>query len=72
MVLYTPLAQEDIFPGNMEHHQMVTYKGRSVFAERVGDEWKLVQLISSNPEDFLLEEFTPGAILPNEIVHMDK
>lgn len=71
MVLYTPLSVEDIFPNYDSNYQMVTYKGRSVYARKLEGKWQLVQLMSTNPNDFLQSDFAPGVILPNEIVHDD-
>jgi hypothetical protein len=69
MVLYTPLSEHDIFPQSEASYQLVSFKGRSLYAREVDNKLHLVQLLSTNPEDFLKPEFAPGTILPNEFVH---
>ncbi|WP_164215510.1 YlzJ-like family protein [Virgibacillus sp. YIM 98842] len=67
MILYTPLSQEDIFPtanSSYNNRQFISYEGRSVYAEQMEDgSYQLLQLMSTDPQDFLDEKFTPGSIL---------
>lgn len=67
MILYTPLSQEDVFPPENDAHsnrQFISYEGRSVYAEQRKDgSYELLQLMSTDPQDFLDEKFTPGSIL---------
>lgn len=73
MVLYTPLSDYDIFKQNDPPHELLSYNGRNVYARKTDEgELQLLQLISTNPQDYLQKEFTPGTILPNEGVHKSK
>ncbi|WP_306798580.1 YlzJ-like family protein [Oceanobacillus saliphilus] len=67
MILYTPMAHSDIFPVEMDSYsnlESVSYKGRTVYAERMPDgSYQIQQLLSSDPNDFLNAEFSPGRIL---------
>lgn len=64
MLLYTPLSYEEIFPGEEDRHQLVVYNGRPCYVKKRDDEtYELVQLISTDPYDFLRIEFTPGTII---------
>lgn len=66
MILYTPLSQADIFPNNDEDHpkrQCVSYQGRMLYVEEGDDgSYELLQLLSTDPQDFLSAEFSPGNI----------
>jgi hypothetical protein len=67
MILYTPLSQEEVFPPANESYSnrhFISYEGRSVYAEQMEDgSYQLLQLMSTDPQDFLDEKFTPGSIL---------
>ena len=73
MVHYTPLSIDEIFPQEEENHQLVSYQGKSLYVKKneQGD-LQLVQLLSTDPQDFLNSTFTPGAILRNENVQQMK
>ncbi|GAB3794911.1 YlzJ-like family protein [Virgibacillus kimchii] len=67
MILYTPLSQEDVFPTANDaysNRQFMSYEGKSVYVEQNNDgSYQLLQLMSTDPQDFLNEKFTPGSIL---------
>ncbi|WP_339227763.1 YlzJ-like family protein [Oceanobacillus sp. FSL K6-2867] len=67
MILYTPLTQHDIFPvdqegySNMEH---IAYDGRMIYAKKTKDgSYQIQQLVSTDPQDYLRDEFSPGSTL---------
>lgn len=68
MILYTPLAQEDIFPETADPtagRHFVTYEGRTVYVEQTADgSYQMLRLLSTDPQDFLNERYAPGSILP--------
>ena len=68
MILYTPLSESDIFPttdNTYANRQCVTYEGRTVFVEKNNNgEYQLVQLLSTDPQDYLNDKYTPGSIIP--------
>ncbi|WP_053219607.1 YlzJ-like family protein [Virgibacillus senegalensis] len=67
MILYTPLSEADIFGIDQEayaNRQFLTINGRTVHAERNKDgSFRVLQLISTNPQDYLNETYAPGAII---------
>ncbi|WP_163971275.1 YlzJ-like family protein [Oceanobacillus halotolerans] len=67
MILYTPLTQEEVFPNDQEstnrHH--ITFQGRECYVEETKDgTYQLIQLLSTDPQDFLDENFAPGTVIP--------
>lgn len=67
MILYTPLSTTDIFPHENEttaKRQCVSHQGRSLFVEQKEDgSYELLQLLSTDPQDFLNSNYVPGTIL---------
>jgi hypothetical protein len=66
MILYTPLSQADIFPENSNDYskrQCVSYQGKLLFVEEVDKgSYELLQLLSTDPQDFLDKKYSPGNI----------
>ncbi|MFD1037928.1 YlzJ-like family protein [Virgibacillus byunsanensis] len=64
MILYTPLAESDIFPTNQDtfsNRHFISVQGKSMYVEQVEDgSYQLLQLLSTDPKDFLDENFLPG------------
>lgn len=63
MVLYTPLSQSDIFPedSSSSNRQCITYQGKTLYVEESKDgSYELLQLMSTDPQDFLNTNFSPG------------
>ncbi|MBR7794811.1 MAG: YlzJ-like family protein [Bacillota bacterium] len=69
MILYTPLSKEDIFPPSPSEHtnrHMISFEGRYMYCQQKTDgSLEVLQLLSSDPQDFLNENYAPGTILPN-------
>lgn len=67
MILYTPLSQDDIFPTTEDvfsNRQCISYAGKTCYVEKNNNgEFQLIQLLSTDPQDFLNENFTPGTII---------
>lgn len=67
MILYTPVAHNDIFPTNPDAYdkiESVMYNGRTINAEKLQDgSYQIQQLLSTDPHDFLNAEFIPGKII---------
>ncbi|MUK89857.1 hypothetical protein GMD78_15920 [Ornithinibacillus sp. L9] len=67
MILYTPLAETDIFPneaGENVNRECVSYNGKQVYVERNNDgTYQVLQLLSTDPQDFLDSTYAPGTIL---------
>lgn len=68
MVLYTPLAEADIFPQESNIYKIGQYKGKEVIVQEYEGEMHLVQLMSTNPQDFLDASFSPGAVVPKDVI----
>ncbi|GIO26209.1 YlzJ-like family protein [Ornithinibacillus bavariensis] len=68
MIHYTPLSESDIYPideAAYTNRKCVNYEGKTVFVEKnTNGEYQLVQLLSTDPQDYLNEKFTPGTIIP--------
>ncbi|GAB3066978.1 YlzJ-like family protein [Virgibacillus ainsalahensis] len=66
MILYTPLSEAEIFPHSTDEfskRHFVSHEGKSLYAEQNTDgSYQLLQLLSTNPQDFLEEKYAPGTI----------
>lgn len=64
MILYTPIATNDIFPTNDEvfnKRQCVSYAGKTLYVEETSSgDYQLLQLISTDPQDFMDVNYSPG------------
>ncbi|MCT2534581.1 YlzJ-like family protein [Aquibacillus koreensis] len=67
MILYTPLSESDIFPTesqDFQKYEMVNLQGKMVQVERLENgTCRIVQLLSTDPQDFLNEQFMPGSMV---------
>lgn len=67
MILYTPMSPAEIFPhdtNTLASRQFIVYQGRNMYVEQREDgSYQLLQLLSTDPQDFLNDTFTPGTIL---------
>ncbi|HLR07983.1 MAG TPA: YlzJ-like family protein [Bacillota bacterium] len=67
MILYTPLASTDIFPHeekDLANRQCISYEGKSMYVEQNKEgSYQLLQLLSTDPNDFLDARYTPGTII---------
>lgn len=71
MILYTPLSETDIFPTENKAYQRehLSYHGKNVIAERTTEgNYQIIQLLSTDPQDFLEETYIPGSILSHEYI----
>ena len=66
MVLYTIVPEEVIFQSTEEiaASQEVVYNGKRILVQPIDfKSFKIVQLISSDPSDYLLTDFQPGSVI---------
>ncbi|MFC2950056.1 YlzJ-like family protein [Virgibacillus sediminis] len=67
MILYTPLSEHEIFPQSEEqfsNRHLLSINGRSLYAERKNDgSYQILQLLSTDPQDYMDENYTPGNII---------
>lgn len=65
MVLYTPLVESDIFPESQaDERKFVSYEGRTLQVTQLqSGEYQIEQLLSTNPHDYLNQNFSPGNII---------
>lgn len=67
MIIYTPLCETDVFPVLKEDYperKCITHHGKLVYVEKLEDgSYELLQLLSTNPHDYLQTDFTPGNVL---------
>ncbi|MBY6036035.1 YlzJ-like family protein [Fictibacillus nanhaiensis] len=68
MILYTVQPFHLMFPeeGNYGNAQnVIMYNNIPMLVERMGDETRIVQIMSTDPSHFLLEDCQPGKTLGN-------
>ncbi|SFA76685.1 YlzJ-like protein [Lentibacillus halodurans] len=67
MILYTPLSETDIFPSadqDFQKRHCVSYNGKQMYVEEMEDgQFQVLQLLSTDPHDFMNVDYTPGTIL---------
>jgi len=67
MIIYTTMPPELIFQENneaFERQSIIEINGLSLVVEPLSNnQCRVVQVLSTNPYDFLNEAYTPGAIL---------
>jgi len=63
-MLYTPLDMNDVFPADekqMARRQCVTCNGKTLYVEEKDNgRYELLQLLSTDPNDFMDAAYTPG------------
>ena len=67
MILYTPLSEHDIFPtdqSTFDNRKVVNTNDQTMLVDSLGDgSYRIVQLLSTNPQDYLSQSLTPGEII---------
>jgi len=72
MVLYTPLSTDEIYPAQASQQKTISYQGRTIIVEETEHhQQQILQLISTDPNDYLQTNFTPGTVINNEPIHDD-
>jgi len=68
LILYTPLSSYDIYPteetslNNNQH--VISYGGRKLYVKQTSaHNFEVLQVMSTDPADFLNDNFQPGTIL---------
>lgn len=68
MILYTPMSPHDVFPteesqaSNQRH--VISYEGKMVYVQqKTNNNYEILQLMSTNPDDYMHEHFQPGTLL---------
>lgn len=65
MILYSPLSRDDIFPvdeSSFTKRCCVSHQGRTLYVEETSDgNYQLLQLLSTDPNDFMDTTYVPGA-----------
>ncbi|MCM3717102.1 YlzJ-like family protein [Fictibacillus phosphorivorans] len=68
MILYTMQPYELMFPeegNNRAMQNVILYNNVPVLVERDGEETRIVQIMSTDPSHYLLEDCQPGMTLRN-------
>ncbi|CQR47641.1 hypothetical protein BN1058_01968 [Paraliobacillus sp. PM-2] len=69
MILYTPLDYNDVFATNQEQYdkqKLIEVEGRSMLVDCLENgNYRIIQLLSTNPQDFLEESLQPGEVIKN-------
>ncbi len=69
-MLYTPLSYEDIhgFGDEYQQYEVIMYQDKQCCVERMQNgDCRIIQLLSTDPNDFLMNEFMPGTIITNQL-----
>lgn len=68
MILYTMMPEELVFPIDMsiyDKQKIVQMNGVPVVvSENAQKQYEVVRLLSTNPQDFLNEQYCPGQTFP--------
>ncbi len=74
MIHYTPLSEHDIYeddPTSYEKQHIVSLNGKSMKVNQMDDgSYQLVQLLSTDPQDYLDQRYIPGTILSVSDIEM--
>jgi len=66
MILYTPLSEMDIFPTSDDTFNKrccVSHNGKMLYVEETTQgSYELLQLLSTDPNDFMDASFIPGTL----------
>ncbi|GGK00384.1 hypothetical protein GCM10007063_23350 [Lentibacillus kapialis] len=66
-MLYTPLSTTDIVPSadaDFQKRQCVMHNGKQLYVEEMEDgQLQVLQLLSTDPNDFMNSDYLPGTIL---------
>ncbi|KHD86553.1 YlzJ-like family protein [Heyndrickxia ginsengihumi] len=71
MILHTMMPKEMIFPTDsleFTKQEMIAYNGVPILAEQVEQGYRIIRILSSNPNDYLQAELMPGTLLNHSIV----
>lgn len=64
MILYTPFTESEIFPtsdDDFDNRCCVSHNGKMLYVEETSNgTYQLLQLLSTDPNDFMDTTFTPG------------
>lgn len=67
MILYTPLNEHDIFPTDQrlfQSRKIVNSNDQMMLVDSLENgSYRIVQLLSTNPQDYLSDSLTPGEII---------
>ncbi|RDW17783.1 YlzJ-like family protein [Oceanobacillus chungangensis] len=67
MILYTPVAITDIYPNTsdlFENRTFIEHEGKLIAVDKNTDgSYKLIQLLSTDPQDFLNDNYCPGTVI---------
>lgn len=76
MILYTPLSELDVFPTSEEDYtklRSISYEGKNMYVENMSDgNYKIIQLLSTDPSDFLNENYSPGTLISYQDSNQDQ
>ncbi|MRH42658.1 hypothetical protein GH741_08160 [Aquibacillus halophilus] len=72
MILYTPLAESDIFPTEQKQFdkcKTIMYQGSMLEVEQQDDgSLRILQLLSTDPQDYLNNSLNPGEIISTNLI----
>ncbi len=66
MILHTILPPEMIFPNDYQYgakQKLITRNGVPLIVEQTGTMYKVVRVMSSNPQDYIRSDIYPGTFI---------
>lgn len=68
MIIYTPLSETDVFPQQQDDQtskrHIISHEGKMMYVEQTEDgTYQLLQLMSTDPQDYLNTNYAPGTII---------
>ncbi len=71
MVIYTPLLMEEVLKDQdkIKEFKEIDFQGKRLQVEMIeADQYRIVRILSSCPQDFLIPGLQPGTVLRNNLV----
>ncbi|MBM7586891.1 hypothetical protein JOC86_003443 [Bacillus pakistanensis] len=63
MILYTVIPNEQVYPtsdADYTGQMMIERQGIPMIVQQVDQQYRIVRLMSSDPADYLIEQYCPG------------
>ncbi|HWR43095.1 YlzJ-like family protein [Sporomusa sp.] len=71
MILWTVMPMEAVFPQAYNPtYDEIEYAGTKMLVEKTSvDEYRVVRILSTNPQDYLRQDIQPGTVFRNDYFH---
>ncbi|MDF2876547.1 MAG: YlzJ-like protein [Sporomusa sp.] len=71
MVLWTVMPMEAVFPQDYNPtYEDIEFAGTKMVVEKTSvDEYRVIRILSTDPQDYLRQDIQPGTVLRNDYFH---